>query len=82
VAIARALIHDPLIILADEPTGNLDYDTGLQVIKLLDRMVRAKGKTTIMITHSREVIGLADRIFSVKEGKLFEISRQNASVKD
>ena len=81
VAIARALIHDPLIILADEPTGNLDYDTGLQVIKLLDRMVRAKGKTMIMATHSREVIGLADRIFSVKEGKLAEVSREESVFK-
>ena len=70
VAIARALIHDPDIILADEPTGNLDYETGLQIIDLLDRMVRQRGKTMIMATHSREVIGLADRIFCIKDGKL------------
>ena len=72
IAIARALIHDPDIILADEPTGNLDYDTGLQIVDLLDRVVKQKGKTMIMVTHSRDVIGLADRIFSLKEGKLTE----------
>lgn len=70
VAIARALVHDPLIVLADEPTGNLDYDTGLQVVNLLDRLVRRRHKTMIMATHSREVIGLADRILTVTSGQL------------
>lgn len=72
VAIARALIHSPSIILADEPTGNLDYDTGTQIIQLLDRLARQNNKTMIMATHSREVIGMADRVFSIKEGKLVE----------
>jgi len=72
VAIARALIHDPSIILADEPTGNLDYETGKQIIDILDRLVRQKKKTMIMATHSQEVIGMADRIFSIREGKLVE----------
>lgn len=72
VAIARALIHDPSIILADEPTGNLDYETGKQIIDILDRLVRKNKKTMIMATHSREVIGRADRIFSIREGKLVE----------
>ncbi|MDZ7332122.1 MAG: ABC transporter ATP-binding protein [candidate division KSB1 bacterium] len=72
VAIARALIHDPDIILADEPTGNLDYETGAQVIALLDKLVRRQQKTLIMATHSRELIGMADRIFSIREGKLVE----------
>ncbi|HEX2866897.1 MAG TPA: ABC transporter ATP-binding protein [Ignavibacteriales bacterium] len=74
IAIARALIHEPSIILADEPTGNLDYETGLVIISLLDTLVRKKGKTMIMATHSREVIGLADRILTVKEGKIIELS--------
>ena len=73
IAIARALIHNPDIILADEPTGNLDYETGLQIIHLLDRVVKKKGKTMIMVTHSKDVIGLADKIFSLKEGKLIEM---------
>ncbi|MCU0642868.1 MAG: ABC transporter ATP-binding protein [bacterium] len=72
VAIARALIHSPSIILADEPTGNLDYETGTQIIQLLDRLVRQNNKTMIMATHSREIIGMADRIFSIKDGKLIE----------
>jgi putative ABC transport system ATP-binding protein len=66
VAIARALIHDPDVILADEPTGNLDLDTGQQVLELLDILVRKAGKTMIMVTHSQEVIGKADRVFSIK----------------
>ncbi|MGQ9799518.1 MAG: ABC transporter ATP-binding protein [Ignavibacterium sp.] len=75
VAIARALIHNPDIILADEPTGNLDYETGLQIVDLLDRVVKKKGKTMIMVTHSKDVIGLADKIYSLKEGKLTETKK-------
>lgn len=75
IAIARALIHNPDIILADEPTGNLDFETGLQIVSLLDRLVKKKGKTMIMVTHSKDVIGLADKICSLKEGKLSEIKK-------
>jgi putative ABC transport system ATP-binding protein len=78
IAIARALIHIPDIILADEPTGNLDYETGLQIVDLLDRVVKKKGKTMIMVTHSKDVIGLADKIYSLKEGKLTEIKKVSA----
>jgi putative ABC transport system ATP-binding protein len=66
VAIARALIHDPDVILADEPTGNLDLDTAEQVLALLDILVRKLGKTMIMATHSQEVIGQADRVLSIR----------------
>lgn len=66
VAIARALIHDPDLILADEPTGNLDMDTAKQVLELLDILVKKAGKTMIMATHSQEVIGQADRVFSIR----------------
>ncbi len=72
VAVARALVHDPAVVLADEPTGNLDLETGLQVLELLDRLTRRSGKTLIMVTHSREVIGLADRLFRLDEGRLLE----------
>jgi putative ABC transport system ATP-binding protein len=78
IAIARALIHNPDIILADEPTGNLDYETGLQIVDLLDRVVKKKGKTMIMVTHSKDVIGLADKIYSLKEGRLTEINKVSA----
>lgn len=70
VAIARALIHDPDVILADEPTGNLDLDTAGQVLELLDIMVKKAGKTMIMATHSQEVIGQADRVYSIKNQSL------------
>jgi putative ABC transport system ATP-binding protein len=72
VAIARALIHEPDIILADEPTGNLDADTAADVIALLDSLAREAGRTVVMATHSREVIGVADRIFTVQRGGLVE----------
>jgi putative ABC transport system ATP-binding protein len=72
LAIARALVHDPLLVLADEPTGNLDLETGREVLDLLDRLTRQAGKTMLMVTHSREVIGLADRIFTIDHGRLVE----------
>ncbi|KAA0210597.1 MAG: ABC transporter ATP-binding protein [Ignavibacteriaceae bacterium] len=73
VAIARAIIHDPLLILADEPTGNLDAENAQIVINLLDKLVRRRNKTMIMATHSKEVIGLADTIFRVADGKLIRV---------
>lgn len=72
IAIARSLIHEPKIILADEPTGNLDYETGMQIINLLDKLIRQQNKLMIMATHSREVMGLADKIISLKDGKITE----------
>ena len=72
VAIARALIHEPDVILADEPTGNLDADTAADVLDLLDKLAREAGRTVLMATHSREVIGVADRIFTVQRGALVE----------
>ncbi len=70
VAIARALVHDPSIILADEPTGNLDEDSGKMVMNLLNKLSRAKGKNLIMATHSHKNAVMADRIFQLQEGKL------------
>jgi putative ABC transport system ATP-binding protein len=72
LAVARALVHDPVLILADEPTGNLDADTAAVVLDLLDRLVRELGKTVVMVTHSREVVGVADRVFAVQQGHLVE----------
>jgi len=75
VAIARALIHDPVLILADEPTGNLDVETAADVLDLLDTLAREAGRTVLMVTHSREVVGVADRIFTVQRGSLVESPR-------
>jgi len=72
VAVARALSHDPLLVLADEPTGNLDLETGLQVLDILDRLTRRAGKTMVMVTHSPEVAGSADRVFRVEDCRLVE----------
>jgi len=74
VAVARALAHDPLLVLADEPTGNLDLETGLQVLEILDRLTRRAGKTMVMVTHSPEVVGMADRVFRVEDCRLIENS--------
>lgn len=70
VALVRALAHDPDLVLADEPTGNLDDRTGEEVLDLLDRMVRARGKTLLVVTHSREVARRADRILYLHDGIL------------
>ncbi|XSG76940.1 ABC transporter ATP-binding protein [Herpetosiphon llansteffanensis] len=74
IAIARALAHDPLLILADEPTGNLDATTGEEVLDLLDEMSRQAGKTLLMVTHSLEVARRADRVLSMVDGQLVEHS--------
>ena len=70
VAIARALVHDPKLVLADEPTGNLDADTGRVVMSLLERLVRSSGKTMIAVSHSDMVIGMADRVLTIEDGQL------------
>jgi putative ABC transport system ATP-binding protein len=70
VAIARALVHDPQFLLADEPTGNLDEESGRLVLALLDRLTRQAGKNLLMVTHSLESASLADRIYELHAGKL------------
>jgi len=75
VAIARALVHAPDIVLADEPTGNLDLETATGVIGVLDRLCREAGATLVMATHSREVLGLADRVLTIRGGRLEEEPR-------
>lgn len=76
VAIARALAHNPMLVLADEPTGNLDEETGEWVMDLLLDLTRQAGKTLIMATHNPEIVPLADRVFRVHEGHLIETSSQ------
>jgi putative ABC transport system ATP-binding protein len=74
VAIARALAHDPLLVLADEPTGNLDEETGELVLNLLLELTRSANKTLIMATHNPEVVPLADCIYSIHDGQLLRDS--------
>lgn len=77
VAIARALVHDPPLVLADEPTGNLDADTGDQVMGLLNDLVRQRGKSILVATHSAEVVDLADRLYLLREGTLREVLKDD-----
>ena len=72
VAIARALVHDPKIILADEPTGNLDADTGMAIMSLMGELARSSGKTMIVVSHSDTVIEMAERVLMVVDGQLME----------
>ncbi|MDG2126215.1 MAG: ABC transporter ATP-binding protein [Verrucomicrobiales bacterium] len=67
VAIARSLVNDPLMILADEPTGNLDSETGLEVLDLIDRL-NADGKTIVLVTHDDHVAERAHRVIHMKDG--------------
>jgi len=73
VAICRALINDPELILADEPTGNLDSASGKQVLEILRRLKDEEGKTILLVTHSQEGAAMADRVLRMKDGKLLGI---------
>ena len=70
VALARALVHDPLLILADEPTGNLDEETGAQVMSLLTGLTRERNRTLLLVTHSVEAAAPADRVLRLSHGQL------------
>ena len=70
VAIARALANDPKVILADEPTGNLDSATGKQVIAMLKELHRKEHKTIVMVTHDKDIAKHADRIVRLQDGKI------------
>lgn len=70
VAIARALASNPELLLCDEPTGNLDSETGEQVLSLLTRVHEEYGKTVIMITHNPDSIRIADRVIELRDGKI------------
>lgn len=70
VALARALVHDPLLILADEPTGNLDEETGSQVLSLLARLTREHKRTLLIVTHSPEATSHADHVLRLSHGQL------------
>lgn len=81
VAIARALAKNPKILLCDEPTGALDYNTGKAVLKLLQDTCRKKGRTVIVITHNQALTAMADRIITVRNGTVQAI-RKNDNIVD
>ncbi len=73
VGVARALVVDPEIIFADEPTGNLDSNTSVEVMNLMKKVVREKNQTLVMVTHDNYLAGFADIILRIKDGKIIEI---------
>jgi putative ABC transport system ATP-binding protein len=76
VAIARALVQSPAILLADEPTGNLDTSTGNLILELLQRLTRQQNTATIMATHSAEGAALADVVVKMRDGQIAEMTRR------
>ncbi len=77
-SIARALAKNPEIILCDEPTGALDSDTGVTILKLLDSMSKERGKTVIIVTHNQNIAKIADVIITVKNGHIQSCDRQES----
>jgi putative ABC transport system ATP-binding protein len=75
VAIARSLANDPLVLLADEPTGNLDSKTGHEILGLLDEL-HASGKTLVVVTHDPSVAGRADRVVHMRDGRIERVARR------
>ena len=75
VAVARALVHDPWLLLADEPTGDLDAETGGQVLDLLDALTRKRNRTLLLVTHDRDIVARADRALVLEHGLLVEGTR-------
>jgi putative ABC transport system ATP-binding protein len=80
VAIARAMINSPKVIFADEPTGNLDIDTGKKVIELLFDLIKKYNKTLVVITHDLNLASRMDRIFNLKYGQLEEIKHEQLHI--
>jgi putative ABC transport system ATP-binding protein len=80
VAIARALVHNPALVLADEPTGNLDETTGRHILALLDRLTRQAGKHLVLVTHSAEAAAIADQTFSLHAGQLLKVEPMGVAV--
>lgn len=80
VGVARALVVDPKIIFADEPTGNLDSHTSEEVMELMQRVVRVQNKTLVMVTHDAHLATYADRVFHIRDGKILKIE-DNRNIK-
>ena len=73
VGIARALVVEPEIVFADEPTGNLDSNTSMEVLQLMQKIVREKKQTMVMVTHDNYIAGFGDRVIHIRDGKILKI---------
>ena len=82
VGVARALVLDPEIIFADEPTGNLDSNTSAEVLKLMRKIVQEKNQTLVMVTHDNHLASFADRIFHIIDGKIVKIEERGEHKED
>ena len=82
VGVARALVVDPQIIFADEPTGNLDSHTAEEIMTLMQQVVRKHNKTLVMVTHDDHLASYADRIFHIRDGKILKIEETNQKRED
>jgi putative ABC transport system ATP-binding protein len=80
VAIARALVHEPALVLADEPTGNLDEETSGELLPVLLSLTRARGATLLIVTHDSQLAAAADRALELREGRLHEHSVRRRAV--
>lgn len=80
VGVARALVVDPKIIFADEPTGNLDSHTSEEVMELMQKVVKEQNKTLVMVTHDAHLATYADRVFHISDGKILKIE-ENRNIK-
>ncbi len=81
VAVARALVHEPDLVLADEPTGNLDAETGRMVLTLLSGLSRDAGRTLIIVTHSEEAAARADRVLRIEDCRIREDARHSPAAR-
>ncbi|MCI8311021.1 MAG: ABC transporter ATP-binding protein [Lachnospiraceae bacterium] len=77
VGVARALVLDPEIIFADEPTGNLDSNTSAEVLNLMRKVVQEQNQTMVMVTHDNHLAGFADRIFHIIDGKIVKVEERS-----
>ena len=75
VAIARAIAKNPSVLLCDEPTGSLDFATGIIVLEALEQVNRELGTTTVVITHNADIARMADRVIRLADGRIAEVSR-------
>ena len=75
VSIARAIVKKPSLILADEPTAALDYSTSIEVLEVIEDIIKSKGTTVVMVTHNAEIAKMADRVIKLRNGRISSIKR-------